>query len=584
MKGNFDNTGKLVRFMLRRERIIALIWILILVLFSIALAPGLESMFPDDAARENVAAIYDNPLMVSMMGHIYGDSTGAMYSSMMLLWYIIAVAVMNIFIVVRHTRADEERWRAEVIRSLPVGKLANIHATMITALIINALLAIFTGLGIAVTGVNGMDFAGSMLYGAVSGATGLVFAALTAVFCQLSSSAGGAVGFSFLGLGGFYMLRFFGDVDAKIEFLSFISPLGLAQRSKVYVTNNPLPLIILLLEVVVISALAYKLNAVRDLGQGFIPAKPGRKEAKRSLLSPFGLSLRLLKKMLIIWLIVMFMAGASYGSVIGDIDQFVADSPEYLRIVGVPEPVVSYLESDEKSEEAVEIMVLYFGVSKESIEGKSAEEVREVILSEISSLIVSQFAVFVTSMMTLIALVPLLIAVLKLRAEEKDGRLENVISRSVPRMKYLAGFVIIAFILSALLQLATATGLYFAADASEASNPFAADGIGALIKAYMVFLPAMWLMLGLAVLLVGLLPKVTGAIWGYYGFICFMVFMGSFPDLFPGWVVALSPFKHVPKLPLEEMSFTPLIIMLVIAAVLTTAGFITYRRRDLLTH
>ncbi|MCL2637283.1 MAG: hypothetical protein FWD48_02830 [Oscillospiraceae bacterium] len=555
MKGNFDYTGKLVKFMLRRERIIAAIWIVVIVIFTVALAPGLEAMFPDGEARENISLMYDNPIMVSMMGPIYeidGEyTTGGIYAGMMLLWVMISVAVMNIFIVVRHTRADEERWRAEVIRSLPVGRLANINAAMLTALVINAILAITTGLGLAVAGVESIDFAGSMLYGAVLGASGLAFAAISAIFCQLSASTSGAFGLSFLALGGSYMLRAAGDVGNEV--LSLISPLGLAQRTKVYVENDLLPLFALLIITIALSALAYKLNSMRDLGQGFIPARMGRREAKKSLLSPFGLSLRLLKNAIIVWVISMLLLGASYGSIIGEIDRFVGDSPEYLTLVGLSPEILELLSEQDKAD-----------------------------------MIVDGFGSFVTTMMTLIALVPLLMFAMKPKSEEVDGRAEGILSRSVSRPKYLAGYVIITFTMSLIMQLCTALGLYGAAAANEV-NPFVLEK---LLAANFVYLPALWLIIGLAVLIVGVFPKAGGVVWGYYGFICFMALIGNIPDLLPAWVANLSPFKFIPEIrvtsfdlfPAAENSFAPLIVMTVIAITLTVIGFIGYRKRDLMTH
>jgi ABC-2 type transport system permease protein len=549
MRNNFYNTGRLVRFMLRRERVIATIWIVILVAFSVILAPGLDEMFPDDAAREGVMAIYDNPVMVSMMGPIYGNTTGAMYASMMLLWYLIAVAVMNIFLAVRHTRADEEQWRAEVIRSLPIGRLANVHAAMITALIINTILAVFTGLGLAITQTATMGFAGCMLYGAVSGAVGLVFAAIALVFCQLSQSTSGALGLSFLALGGAYMLRAAGDIGEEV--LSLISPLGLPLRSMIFVENKIVPFFALLLIAIAVAALAYKLNSMRDLGQGFIAAKAGRSEAKKSLLSSFGLSMRLCRKTLIIWLIVMFAAGASYGTVLGDIGSYVSNMPQYLELVGLPTEVIEALSDEEMTE----------------------------LTDEYANMIAEYFGVFITGMMTLIGLIPILNIGMKLRNEEKEGRVEHIISRSVPRVKYLFGFVIIAVVLCIFVQLATALGLYAIASTAE-KNPFA---LGDLVTAYLAHVPAMWVMLGFGVLLIGLLPKLSGIVWGYYGLVCFLVFMGGM-DVLPAWLTNLSTLGYVPRVPQESLSLAPLLIMTGIAAVLIALGLIGYRKRDMLTH
>ncbi len=43
----------------------------------------------------------------------------------MLLLTAMAVGIMSILLVTRHTRADEEDGRIEMIRSLPAGRLAN---------------------------------------------------------------------------------------------------------------------------------------------------------------------------------------------------------------------------------------------------------------------------------------------------------------------------------------------------------------------------------------------------------------------------------------------------------------------------
>ena len=549
MHGYFDNTLKLARSILRRDRLTIIIWIVILAAFSIILAPGMDSMFPDAEARATVTQIYDNPIMVSMMGPIYGADTadgitsGAMYSGFMLLWVIIAVALMNIFFVVRHTRADEERGRAEVVRSLPVGRLANLNATMISALLINTALALLTGVGIALTGVEGMGWDGSMLYGVVLGASGLVFAAITALFCQLSFNSSGASAYSGITLGVFYMIRALGDAQGN-DFIACLSPLGLAQHSQIYVRNYLWPTLVLLLIAVVISAIAYKLNTIRDLGQGFIAAKPGRANAPRSLQSPFGLSWRLLRTTLISWIIVMFIMGVSYGSVLGDLPKFIGDSPEYLQLIGIPESVLDSMTDADKA-----------------------------------GTIVTYFGSFITIMMTLASIVPILGAAMRVRAEEREGRAEHIIARVVPRWKHLCGFVTLAFAASAVLQFSMASGLYLATISTMEVNPF---NLGDLMKAYFSFLPAMWVMIGFAVLIVGLFPKATGAIWGYFGFVVFTSFIGRTLSL-PEWLYSLSPIHHVPLLPLEEFTVLPLVVLTAVAVALTVTGFIGYQKRDTLT-
>jgi len=240
----------------------------------------------------------------------------------------------------------------------------------------------------------------------------------------------------------------------------------------------------------------------------------------------------------------MFVLGASYGSVMGDLPKFIGDSPEYLQIIGIPENVLNTMTDADKAG----IIITYFGA-------------------------------FITIMMTLVGIVPLISAAMRPRVEEQEGRAEHIIARAVPRWKYMCGFVTLAFAASALLQFAMASGLYLSTDALVEVNPF---NFGEMMQAYFSFLPAMWVMIGFAVLIVGVFPKATGAIWGFYGFVAFTSFIGGMLDL-PEWLNSISPLYYVPLLPLDEFSITPLIVLTVIAALLTVIGFVGYQKRDTLT-
>jgi ABC-2 type transport system permease protein len=562
-KGNFDHSLDLVRFILRRERAVSLIWILSIVLSAMGLAAGMASQF-DGASRQALAATLSNPAMIAMMGPVVGveDFTlGAMYTTTMLLWTALAVGVMNIVFVVRHTRADEERGRLEVVRSLPVGRLSNLNAVMAAALIINTALAVLTGLGLAAAGDTSMGLGPSMLFGALLGVCGISFAAVTALFAQLSSNSRGALGLSFLAMGVFYMLRAAGDMERSA--VSLFSPLGLILRAEAYAENFWWPVWVLLGLSAVIAAAAYKLNAIRDIDRGFIAEKPGRKEAPKSLRTSFGLSLRLLKTPLIIWAALMFSLGASYGTVLADIEAFIEETPFYAQLMYGPFIDASELSALEPGSEAF-----------------AAELDRQIKLGMEERPPATMFATMVNAIMALVCLVPMLMFALKLRGEEKDGRSEHILTRSVSRCKYLAGFTAIAFASSVILQLATPLGLYPVA-LSVLSGPGDLR-LGLLLQANLVYLPALWVMIGLAVLLTGLLPKLTGLLWGFYGLLFIVTLMGRIPGVLPEWFNKLSPFSYVPQLPVDEINYAALATLTVIAAVLTALGFLFYRKRDML--
>jgi len=329
-------------------------------------------------------------------------------------------------------------------------------------------------------------------------------------------------------LGLCYMLRAAGDIGN--ETLSLISSLGLIHRTQPYIENHWWPVLVVALETAVLIAIAYALNAVRDMGQGLIPAKSGRRSASSALRSPFGLAFRLLRNPLFAWLAAMFMLGASYGSIQGDtLEQFIAESEFYQMMIGTNDTF------------------------------STAE----------------MFTTMVNSIMALVCVVPALTAVLKLRSEEKEGRTEHVLARVVKREQYMAGYVGLGFVFAVLNQCATALGLYVSA-MYVLPEPIA---LGFLMEANLVYLPAIWIMMGIAVLLTGWLPKATGAVWGYFGISFFAAFMGRILAL-PDWLMKITPFTYIPQLPADSVNYTTLALMTGIAVVLTVVGFVGYRERD----
>lgn len=532
MKNSFKNTNRLLLFIFRRERINSSLWILFLSLFSILLAPVLGTMF-DAPAREALILTINNPAMIAILGPVYGMenyTAGAMYFNMMVQWVMLAAAVMNILLVVRHTRTDEEQGRFDMIRSLPTGRLSCLGAVMAASFLINLLLTLVSGFGIGMMRIESMDLNGSLLYSASVSAAGLVFAALAAVFSQLCTTSRGATGLSVLTLGFFYLLRGAGDVGNEV--LSYISPLGLAQRTQAYVKNNWLPVLVLLAEAAILTLVAFALNNLRDIRHGLLPVRRGREHARPYLCSPFGLAFRLLSMPFFGWIIGMYAAGASYGSILGTIDTFVQSSDFYSMVIGASPDYTT----------------------------------------------AQMFVSMVTSIMALFAVIPVLIMILKIRSEEKEGCHLNVLSHAVSRQTYLASYTGIAFLTAVLSQCATALGIYSAAVVVLPNSD--ALPLSYLLKANLVFLPALWMMLSLAILLIGLFPKMTAFIWIYFGFSFFASFIGRMPG-FPAWLPKLTPFGYIPNLPADEIHCGPLIIMTITAILITEIGFAAYRKRDI---
>jgi len=525
------NTGRLARLILRRDRIHLPIWLSSIAVITIITAPAFTSLYSTEQDRRAIAETMRNPAMTAMVGPGYGldnYTAGAMMAHQMLLFTAIAVAIMTILLVTRHTRADEEDGRVEMIRSLPVGRLSNLSAATFVLLGTNVLLAFIIGFGLYALGIGTMDFEGSLLYGAALGATGIFFTAITALFAQLSDNSRGTIGYSFAVLGVAYLIRAVGDVSN--ETLAWFSPLGWILRSEVYVNNYWWPIILTLGVALVIVTLALYLNSIRDLDAGFIPAKPGRKNASAFLQSPLGLALKLQRTGIIAWAIGMFILGASYGSVLGDLESFI-ETNEMMRELLAP------------------------------AEGFSLTE---------------QYLTMLMSIISMICTIPPLMMILKLKGEEKKNRTEHLLARAVSRTRFMGGYTLISFIGGFVMLLLAVLGLWSAGTAAM-DNPIA---FGTTFNAAMVYLPAMWVMTGVAVLLIGFVPRAAGLTWLYLGYSFIVVYLGGLLQ-FPEWMGRLSPFGNIPKVPIEAINFINILVLTTITLVLIVIGFMRYNKRDI---
>jgi len=302
-------------------------------------------------------------------------------------------------------------------------------------------------------------------------------------------------------------------------------------KAQVYVENYMWPIWVTLLLAVAFVLVAFRLNQTRDLGEGIIPARPGRKDASRFLQGTFGLSVRLTRNIFIGWMVCMFLLGMSYGSVLGDLENFLLSNDFFKQFLNAGEGVP----------------------------------------------LIEQFVSTIASIMAIVAAIPAVLILLKIRSEEKKGHNENILARNVSKTKLLSGYFVIAVFSSIVMLLCVVFGLWSASFATMA-EPIP---LAMMLKLGLVYLPAIWVMMGITLVLISYLPRLTSIVWAYLGYAFFTVYLGRILDL-PGWVAKLSPFGHVPQIPVEEMNIVNLTVLTGIAVVLTIAGFVKYNKREMM--
>ena len=96
----------------------------------------------------------------------------------------------------------------------------------------------------------------------------------------------------------------------------------------------------------------------------------------------------------------------------------------------------------------------------------------------------------------------------------------------------------------------------------------------------MAQVPAIWVLVGVAALLVGVVPRLVGWSWSAVVMALVLTFFGPLLNL-PDRVLELSPFTHLAKVPAESLSASSVVVLSALAALLVGAGLGGVSRRDI---
>jgi ABC-2 type transport system permease protein len=514
----------LVRLALRRDRVMIPAWVLGLGAAVAVTASSYSELYGTASERsEVVRTLGSTPATLALYGRIYADSVGGLVA-----WRLGGIALalaglMAILLVVRHTRAEEDTGRAELIGAGVVGRHAPLAAALITAALASLALGAIVTLAVVATGLG---LGGALALGASFAVVGLVFAGVAAAAAQIAASARGAYGLAIGALGGAFALRAIGDAGPHA--VSWLSPLGWAQAIRPYGGERWWLVAALAALAALVTAAAARLSLRRDLGAGIFPPRPG--PARGAVRTPLQLAWRLQRGALAGWTAGFAVTGAAFGSIADDIGDVIGDSRQVrdalARLGGTRDLSDAYL--------------------------------------------ASTFAIF-----ALLAAGYAVQAVLRLRGEETGGRAEPLLATAVSRTGWALSHAAIALTgTAALMAVAGLTaGIADAAVAGDAAQ------LPRLLGAALAQVPAAWVLAGVALVLFGLAPRATTAVWGVLALCLALAELGPVLELSPA-IVGVSPFAHSPQLPGGSFSAAPLSLAL-IAAALTAAGLAGLRRRDL---
>ena len=525
-------TGPLVRFILRRERLRLVVWVAVLALVPMATASAFAELYPLEAERQQlVATVASNPAFVGLLGPIYDSSIGGLTAWRVGTIASLLIGLMAILTVIRNTREEEETGRRELLGSTVLGRHASLTAALLVAcgagLVIGAVVAGgLIGLGLPVRGAAtfGLGFA----------CTALVFAAAAGVAAQLTAGAGAARGIAIGFAGLAFLLRVAGDGGeaSGIGWLSWLSPIGWFTRLRPFASER-WPVVLLFFGLaLVLGAGAYLLSSRRDVAAGVLPSRPGPAAAASGLGSPLGLGWRLHRASLAGWTVGLGAVALVYGAVANSIGDMLTDSPQLADIF-------------EQLGGAAGITDAFFATSM-----------------GILALIATAFAIR---------------SVLRLRVEEEGLRAEPVLATATPRLRWVRSHLVYA-VAGPVLMLAIAGAVSGATYGAIVGD--VAGQTPKVVGAALVQVPAVWVVVGVATALFGVLPRATSVSWGVLVSCLLLGQLGQILQ-FPQWSLNLSPFSHIPRLPTTDLEVVPLVALTLVAVFFTGVGLVGFQRRDI---
>ncbi|WP_435300399.1 ABC transporter permease [Timonella sp. A28] len=531
-ESTFAGTAGLLRLIARRDRFRTTAWILGVGTMGFYFANAIKLVAPNQEELVSLTVMFADPIGRMMTGPGYGMDAPTherFYSAGYVLFLYILIALMSIFTVIRHTRADEQAGRAELLRANIVGR----HAALTAALIVTAVANVVAGvLVFGGSQAAGYAVTGSVLVAVGGVATGLFFAGLAAVTAQLTSSSRSASGLAGAILGIAYLVRMGGDMsEPGGSTLSWFSPLAWAQQTAPYVLDRAWPLLLPTIGFVALSGLGYWLSTQRDFNAGLLPPRLGRATAAPYLGTPLGHAWRIVRGTLRGWGLALVLTGFMYGAFSqAMIDTADSLPPEFSKLFAGHDFLLGYF--------AYMAVFMAIFVAATAVSGLS-----------------------------------------RIRSEEESGRAEYGLSTPIGRTRWLTAHITIISVGVLLILAGTGVAMGLSATASL-KEPV--DGVmNDLILASVHQLPAVLAIMGIVVALYGWLPRASIATgWILVGFAGAVSSFGQLLDL-PQAVLNLNILGHLSAYPVEPVDWTPVLWLTGIGCVGIALGLVGWSRREL---
>jgi ABC-2 type transport system permease protein len=530
--------GNVVRRIVAKRTIKnALILSVILIVYMLSKGDGYIKAYPTAVSRQKIAdSLGSNVGIKALLGAPHNIETVAGYACWNFLCIIMAAgAIWALLLATKTFRGEEDSGRWELMLA---GQTTARRAA------VNAATGLLSGLTVLYVLITLGVYVVSKLPGAFFTTSGIFFFSL-ALTCgaaeflaigflasQLMPVRSRATGLSAIIFGVFYMMRLIADTTSA-HWLLDVSPLGWIEKLQPTYGSKPLWLLPIGAFIIVVSGLAIYYAGHRDLGEAVFADKDSAKARTGLLGSPLGLALRLNWVVSVVWLVLAAVIAYLFGVLAKGASQAFAGSTASGK-------VLKRLADSSNTASTAEFMGVTF-------------------------LFVMLLVMFYAAS-----------AVVRMREEEAQGYLDNLLVRKVSRLRWLSGRALIVLVIICLSGLFSGVAAWIgqaSQDGGLALSSLVAAGINAMAPILVI--------LGLGIFALGLKPRLTSAIiYGYIAWSFLVVLLGSGLNI-NHWLLDSSILHQVTLAPAVNPDWTTNSLLLIIGAVLAVFGAWAFNRRDL---
>ena len=489
-----------------------------------------NTAYPDPAARAALKVWGQEPSFRIIAGMPTAvDTIGGFVVWDAGLYLILILGAWTLTTTTRVLRGDEVAGRTDLLLA---GSIRPQRALLMQVLVLlGACLAIGAVLAGALVAA-GADITGSVLFGAAMIGYCATLVGVATLTSQLFATRGGALGASGIVLLLAIVVRMVANSAVSRAWLGWLSPAGWADQLRAYGDNRWPVLFVPLGVTTAFVAVSAWLRRHRDAGASLFGERAERRSRRWGLGSPTAFAWRTAQPVLLAWVAGIAVAGAVAAALLPAAEEMLRSDPgltDMLRAMGI------------------------------SVENLSLG--------------------FIGMWGTMLGVVIAVYTAFRLgaaRAEEASTRAEFLLTRPVRRWRWLGGHILCVIGSVAVLMAVAGAAIWVAAVAAGAQLA-ASDAFASVLNAA----PAVAVFAGLAVLVLGLVPRLTVPVGASMPVVAYVLaLVGPLLD-WPEWVVSLSPFDHLENVPVDPFGVPAAIVMVLVGATFATAGLVAFERRDL---